>query len=109
MATHRILFVCLGNICRSPLAEGVLRKLVQDAGREQDFEIASCGTGSWHVGKPPHQGTLNLAHRYQLPLDGKRARVLCSADFTEYDLLVALDRSNYHDIRSVAKGIGAKL
>lgn len=63
MMAYRVLFVCLGNICRSPMAEAVLRDRIRAAGLADRVEIASAGTGDWHVGKPPHEGTRKLLDR----------------------------------------------
>jgi protein-tyrosine phosphatase len=89
----RILFVCLGNICRSPTAEGVMRRLVADAGLERDIEIESAGTGSWHVGHPPDERATSAAAVRGIELVGEARRVT-SADFDGFDLLIAMDRSN---------------
>jgi protein-tyrosine phosphatase len=89
----RILFVCLGNICRSPTAEGVMRKLVVDAAAEETIEVESAGTGDWHIGAPPDPRAVEAASRRGLELDGA-ARQVTAADFERFDLLVAMDRAN---------------
>lgn len=93
----RILFVCLGNICRSPLAEGVFRHVVREAGLSDRFEIDSAGTGSWHVGEPPDPRTGRTAQRHGVILDGE-ARQFAVEDLEHYDLVLAMDRDNLHDI-----------
>jgi protein-tyrosine phosphatase len=104
----RILFVCLGNICRSPLAEGVFRHLVREAGLEDRFEIDSAGTGSWHVGEPPDPRTGKTAASHGVKLDG-RARQLTAGDLERYDLVLAMDRDNLHDILYLdPKGSGSE-
>lgn len=89
-----VLFVCMGNICRSPMAEAVFRHLVAQAGLAERFAIASVGTGSWHVGEPPHRGTLAALARNGVDAGGKRARQLEAADFGRYDYVVAMDQEN---------------
>lgn len=88
----RILFVCLGNICRSPAAEGVMRALAPD------WEIDSAGTGGWHVGDPPYGPMQAAARARGIDLGGLRARQFTRADFDRFDLIVAMDRQNKADI-----------
>ncbi len=95
----RILFVCMGNICRSPLAEGVFRHLASQAGRAHEFEVDSCGTGGWHVGEQPDSRARAVAQKYGVPLR-HRARQFQRADFDAYDLILALDRDNRDDLLS---------
>ena len=95
-----ILFVCLGNICRSPLVEAVARQHLAGAGF--DIEVASCGTGGWHVGKGADPRMCKAAAAAGYPLDAHRARQFSAADFERYDLLLAMDRDNLRDIRRVA-------
>ncbi|CAM3867356.1 low molecular weight protein-tyrosine-phosphatase [Cohnella lubricantis] len=99
--TYRVAFVCLGNICRSPMAEAVFRDKVRAEGLEDRIEISSSGTGDWHIGKPPHEGTRQLLDRHGISYDGMRASQLRRQDGEEYDLLVAMDSSNERNIRSV--------
>jgi protein-tyrosine phosphatase len=95
---RRVLFVCLGNICRSPLAQGVLEHQATARGVRDRLTIASCGTGSWHVGQPPDPRTIDVARRHGVALRS-RARALDPAcDFTAFDLLLAMDRRNLRDI-----------
>lgn len=93
----RILVVCLGNICRSPVLEAVLRAHVRRAGLA--WEIASAGTGDWHVGHPADPRSCASAARRGYPLDAHRARQLSSADFHDYDWLLAADRANLAEIQ----------
>lgn len=95
-----ILFVCLGNICRSPLVEAVARKRFADIG--WDIQVASCGTGDWHVGAQADSRMRVAAAVAGYELDAHRARQLCAADFTHYDLLLAMDLDNLRDMRRVA-------
>ncbi|HET9948424.1 MAG TPA: low molecular weight protein-tyrosine-phosphatase [Longimicrobiales bacterium] len=90
-----VLFVCLGNICRSPLAEGVFLKLLDEAGLQDRFEVDSAGTGSWHVGERPDTRAQAVARRHGVELPG-RARQVDTADLEVYDWVVAMDRENLH-------------
>ena len=93
----RVLFVCLGNICRSPTAEGVFRHLVREAGLEDAIEIDSAGTGGWHVGAPPDARATAAAQRRGIVLEGA-ARQVSPADFDDYDLLLVADRENHAEL-----------
>jgi protein-tyrosine phosphatase len=97
----RILFVCLGNICRSPTAEGVMRRLVADAGLADAVEVESAGTGDWHVGHAPDSRATSAAAARGIELDGA-ARQVTPADFEDFDLLVAMDRSNRDTLLALA-------
>jgi protein-tyrosine phosphatase len=90
----RILFVCMGNICRSPTAEGVLRKLARERAPHLPIEIDSAGTHDYHVGDPPDRRAITAAARRGIDLSSLRARALADADFERFDLLVAMDRLN---------------
>ncbi len=94
----RVLFVCMGNICRSPMAEAVFRSLVKDAGLSATFEIASVGTGGWHVGERPHPGTQAVLQRNGISVDDKRAQRLSRTDLDYYDYIIAMDQENIDDI-----------
>jgi len=96
---NRILFVCMGNICRSPTAEGVMRRLVSDAGLEHDFEIDSAGTGSWHAGDSPDRRATAAAAVRGITLEGA-ARQVRPRDFEHFDLLLAMDRENLRELRT---------
>jgi protein-tyrosine phosphatase len=97
----RLLFVCLGNICRSPTAEGVMRHLVREAGLEDEVVIDSAGTGSWHVGSAPDRRSTAVAALRGITLEG-RARQVTLADFERFDLLVAMDAANRRDLQDLA-------
>jgi len=99
----RVLFVCLGNICRSPTAEGVMRALVTEAGLEDGFLIDSAGTGGWHVGSAPDRRAAAAARERGLELEGA-ARQVGPQDFLDFDLLLAMDRSNARELRQMAPG-----
>ena len=92
--TIRVLFVCMGNICRSPTAEGVFRKLVQERAPHLEVEIDSAGTHGYHVGDPPDRRAIAAAARRGVDLGGLRARTVEDADFKAFDLLVAMDQLN---------------
>ena len=96
-----LLFVCLGNICRSPTAEGVMRKLARDAGLEDAVAIDSAGTGGWHVGAAPDPRSAEAAQRRGITLEGAARRVSLD-DFERYDLLLAMDRENLGSLRALA-------
>ena len=97
----RILFVCMGNICRSPTAEGVMRHLVREAGLEDEIVIDSAGTGGWHVGDPPDRRATEAARARGVTLEGG-ARQITVDDFEDFDLLLAMDRDNLAGIRAIA-------
>lgn len=94
-----VLFVCLGNICRSPTGEGVLRHLVEERGLQQEIDIDSAGTGAWHVGERADRRMRQAADRRGYDLTS-RARQVADEDFHEFDLIVAMDRSNLSDLES---------
>ena len=96
--TIRIMFVCLGNICRSPLAEGVFRRLVREHGLEEHFEIASSGTGDWHVGEAADERMRRTAERYGVDLQKHRGQQFSAADFGDYDYVFVMDKSNLNDV-----------
>jgi protein-tyrosine phosphatase len=92
----KILMVCLGNICRSPMAEGIMRHKIEQQGL--DWEVASCGTGSWHVGSPPHIDGQRAMKRKGFDISAQRAQQFHGHFLESYDLLFAMDSSNYNDI-----------
>jgi protein-tyrosine phosphatase len=94
----RVLFVCMGNICRSPMAEALFRHQVAEAGLADRFVIDSAGTGSWHVGEPPHRGTLAVLARHGVEAGQQRARQLTPDDFSSFDYVVAMDAENLAEI-----------
>lgn len=103
-----VLFVCLGNICRSPLAEGVFRHLVRARGLDDRFEIDSAGTGAWHVGDPPDPRSREVAERHGVSLDGQRARQVRPSDFERFDLIVAMDDDNLRALERLRPGPGVE-
>jgi len=102
----RVLFVCLGNICRSPTAEGVLRHKLREAGLSEQVEVASAGTGDWHVGNPPDKRSQAAAKRRGYDLSAQRAQQVSRADFTAYDLILAMDNSNLRNLKALQPATG---
>jgi len=96
-----ILFVCMGNICRSPTAEGVMRHLLREQGLEDEIQIDSAGTGAWHLGDPPDARATEAARRRGIALEGS-ARQVRPSDFEAFDLLLVADRENLADLRALA-------
>nr|WP_294932066.1 low molecular weight protein-tyrosine-phosphatase [uncultured Flavobacterium sp.] len=95
----KILMVCLGNICRSPLAEGILAsKLPKDK-----FTVDSAGTGSWHVGHSPDKRSIAVAQKNGLCIDGQKGRQFKPSDFDEFDYIYVMDNSNYRDVIHLSK------
>ena len=103
-----ILFVCMGNICRSPTAEGVFRKLVADAGRNSEFEIDSAGTIGYHTGDRADNRMRSVAKERGYRLESI-ARQIKRTDFDHFDLIVTMDNANYHDVSALDPGTGAEL
>lgn len=99
----RILFVCMGNICRSPTAEGVARKIIINSGMEELVEVSSAGTHGYHVGEPPDLRTREAALRRGIDLSGLRARKVVPEDFERFDLLLAMDRDNLDILKRSAR------
>lgn len=95
-----VMFFCLGNICRSPLAEALFRYHVEQRELDAHFEIASSGTSSYHIGEPPDPGSVRVAReRLDLDISGQRAQQLSSEHLRTYDYLLAMDRSNLQNAR----------
>ncbi len=97
----RVLFVCLGNICRSPMAESVFRHLVEQEGLDKRVSIDSAGTGSWHAGSPPHPETQQELIRNGIDVGPGRARQVTREDLTHFDYVVAMDSSNLQDLQDL--------
>jgi protein-tyrosine phosphatase len=93
--------VCLGNICRSPTAEAVMRGLVREAGLEDRIEVESAGMGDWHIGHPPDRRATEAARRRGVVMEGAARQVRVS-DFADFDLLLAMDRENLAELRALA-------
>ncbi|TDQ31648.1 low molecular weight protein-tyrosine-phosphatase [Zeaxanthinibacter enoshimensis] len=96
----RILMVCLGNICRSPLAEGILKEMADP----EKIMVESAGTAGYHVGNPPDPRSVSIASKYGIDISTQRCRKFGPSDFEEFDLILAMDRSNYRNILQLANG-----
>jgi protein-tyrosine phosphatase len=95
----RILFVCMGNICRSPTAEGVFRRVLATRAPELRIEIDSAGTHDYHVGSPPDRRAIEAARRRGVDLSALRARMVSAEDFAHYDLILAMDEENLRELK----------
>ena len=98
---HKILFVCLGNICRSPMAEFVMKKMVEDAGRTDEFEIASAATSTDEIGNPVYPPARQKLAENGIGCKGKTARQMTRADYDYYDMIIAMDHSNLRNIQYI--------
>lgn len=97
----KVLFVCLGNICRSPTADGIFRELVKREKLDQGLLVDSAGTGNWHVGKAPDARTIAAAKQRGYDLSVLRARQVTKSDFDEFDYILAMDNSNLRDLQAM--------
>ena len=96
----KILMVCLGNICRSPLAEGILRHKIKEA--ELDWEVQSAGTGSWHIGEAPDPRSQKIAKINGIDISKQKAQKFSQKHFSEFDRIYTMDSSNYRDVVNMA-------
>lgn len=104
MEKNRVMFVCMGNICRSPMAEFVFRDLVKKAGAEDRFVIASAATSNEELGNPPHPGTRAELAKHGISCQGKRAVRLKTSDYDNYDLFLGMDRWNIQSMKRLFNG-----
>ena len=104
MMKKRILFVCHGNICRSPMAEFIMKKLVADAGLSEQFEIASAATSTEEIGNPVYPPARRKLAEHGIACDGKTARQLTRRDYDYYDLLIGMDRYNIRNMERMCGG-----
>lgn len=95
----RVLMVCLGNICRSPLAEGIFKSKVDP----ENFFVDSAGTGSYHVGELPDPRSIEIARHHQIDITDQRARQFKVQDFDEFDMILVMDQSNYYNVMRLAR------
>jgi len=93
--------VCLGNICRSPLAEGVMQQLARENGL--NWQVDSAGTGSWHLGKSPDRRSIRVARKYGVDISGQVCRLFSVDDFDAFDLILVMDNNNLRDVLSMAR------
>lgn len=100
----KILFICHGNICRSPMAEFVFKKMVQDLGYSSEFEIHSAATSSEELGNPMHYGTQEILKKYIIPYDKHRSIKLTKEDYSHYDYLIGMDSANIRNIIHISGG-----
>ncbi|MDA3921505.1 MAG: low molecular weight phosphotyrosine protein phosphatase [Salinisphaera sp.] len=98
----RVLFVCLGNICRSPTAHGILRARLVGHALADRIEVASAGTGTWHIGSPPDERAMAAAAARNIDISDLRARKVASADFADFDYVIAMDHENLADLQALA-------
>ncbi len=99
---HKVLFICLGNICRSPAAEGIMKHIVDEAGRSSDFAIDSAGMGDWHVGQLPDRRMRSHGQSHGYTFDS-RARQFGTADFDRFDTIVTMDDNNRREVLAMAR------
>ncbi len=97
----KVLFVCLGNICRSPTAHGVFQHRVKQLGLDKKIEVDSAGTGSWHIGKAPDNRTSRTAQLRGYDLTALRARQVSEADFYVFDYILAMDKANLSELKAI--------
>ncbi len=100
----KVLFVCHGNICRSPMAEFIMKNLVEKAGCSKDFEIASAATSAEEIGNPVYPPARSKLEEHGIDCSGKRARQLSQADYEKYDLLIGMDRANLRNMHRICGG-----
>ena len=94
-----IIFVCLGNICRSPIAQGVAQEYIKE--KNLDIEIASAGTGDWHIGEAPCEHSIKVAAMNNVDISKQKAQQVQKADFSNYDLIIGLDDSNIENLKKL--------
>ena len=100
----KVLFICHGNICRSPMAEFILKDMVSKCGIADQFEIASAATSTEEIGNPPHRGTVNKLRKVGIPLVPHRARQGTWADYEKFDYIIGMDSANIRNLNRMLKG-----
>ncbi|GJM61904.1 MULTISPECIES: low molecular weight protein-tyrosine-phosphatase [Persicobacter] len=101
----KVLYICLGNICRSPLAEAIMRQLVEEEGLSDKFEIDSCGTAAYHIGETPDERTLANARKNGIEIN-HRGRQFSTLDFEQFDYLLTMDDANFRKVKALQNGKG---
>lgn len=96
----KVLFVCLGNICRSPLAEGVFKQRVREAGLQNKILVESAGTSGWHIGEPPDPRSVDVARENGIELNSYGRKAI-NNDFQDFDYIIAMDQNNYADLKNL--------
>jgi len=107
MSVQSVLFVCTGNICRSPLAEGIFLHLVRERGEAERYVADSAGTGGWHQGDLPDVRSIRVAALHGIDITGQRARKIVEQDFERHDLILGLDRSHVLELKNLAPRVFA--
>ncbi len=102
----RVLMVCLGNICRSPLAEGILKHKIKEM--DLDWKVDSAGTGSWHIGEQPDPRSIAVARNHGLDIADQRGRQFSKKDFEDFDLIFTMDSENYKNVLAMAESVDQK-
>lgn len=97
----KVLFVCLGNICRSPMAEFLMKDIIKKKGIEKDFYIMSAATSNWEIGNPPHHGTVNKLNELGISVGDKVSTKLTKEDYKNYDYIIGMDDMNIRDILKI--------
>ncbi len=109
MKSVRVLFVCMGNICRSPTAEGYFQHIVKDAGLSSHITTDSAGTHAYHIGSPPDARAQAAASKRNIDLSALRGRKIESSDFEHFDYIIAMDQENYSNLKIISNGQTDKL
>lgn len=100
---YKVLFVCLGNICRSPTAEGIMKHLIKEKGLEDKIYIDSAGISAWHKGESPDSRSVACAYKFGIDISSQQSRPLVSEDFTNFDLILGMDDKNMSELTSISK------
>ena len=107
MRRKKLLFICLGNICRSPAAQGIMQHWVDERGLTDDYEIDSAGIGAWHVGNLPDSRMRSHGHKHGYTFD-HHARQICDADFDRFDYIIVMDEENYKAVSRMKARVGGR-
>ena len=101
-----VLFVCLGNICRSPLAEGVFRHLVKEQYPGSEYIVDSAGTGGWHAGSAPHEGSIEIADKHGVDITHQQSRQVLASELSQWDWIIAMDGANRSNLLRIGADPG---